>query len=1210
MAGVNNIQSTQDLTQSKRSLEIRRLLSAAAKAREDALKRVEKGYGPVDSDSELLRSDSDQSSELEVGSCHGDPRTVQPHNGVGLVDNDDRCSESDRSTDQKEIEDENVKVTEDIADKDSNEKDFIARIPDKKSGTVEAKIVNEGRRKHSGQLEDQLEKLMNLLSNDCAAREQLERQIERLQRELPAIAAASRQSDIGVGNPEFYSPQQISSLSKDEGFAELTECLGKLRENHDMISERDIMIATLKEELKSKDLIITQLREQVQDLRSLASCIPQKDLAISHLTEEMKSVRNSFEVLVEEKDSRIGLLTSEVEILRDSFHGMNGNKSRGSYHKEILASQENEVRFDINTPDLSELQEQLQTQKTAMEQLVADSDRTRQRLKTDIETLQQRIKVDQEHIAAVNLVLDEFATMISNLDNSTHHLESDLERLGKKIMNVDLNHQSHSMDEMYSNSEMCGESNSLDHKFGLDFENRANDVLSRGDPEEIEMFLQDCVENLKIERSMRQSIKPGNFSKIAFPCSSDLENQLCAQQKKAEKIISEKSALLETLATGLSNLKELVSEQPSMITLCESLISDIQHELGSTVTSELACSMSSDNDQDFHQFLTQAKDVIDRGDPEEMEIALRGSLELLQEQNRRIEIWTTKCHRRAEAKLQTRAPDVEVQKLEELLSDLEKQLHIQKTRVNEVIWEKNAALDKVRRELSEFVALMLQSPSIQTVLKDLAVAFENQRKLDIQAAEHRHRLLIGLEQWGEQDEDQARLIEQARGAADRGDPEEMEVFLRDCVDLIQSRSLEKMIPVETIKTMLEEAGMITPSMKSTVGYGMTEQPSTQTCTILSIIREEVAKLQVQLLSEPTVESVLNELRLELLAEAEVSGSGFSDLKTGAAGRAEDPYFENENVTTFLQQVEGAADRGDPEEMELFLRECTQRLRACQSVSKAATKEPAGAELLQSEVRTLHAEISTRDSAAAELQRRIYERDALLTSTSESVDALVASATDLERLLHQVCAAAEIAGGACEQAVLDESLRQVARLQEQLAVAEHELRDAELRATEAADAKSRVLAEVEDRDRMIAELREDLRSARELSDHPMASRLSPIPAPGGANVAGAGLQAEAAQDLPCAEDGRRDLPSGAGDLTEGSQPLRVDGDAEGVSRAVREAEGALDRGDPEELELALRACVEHMRASVHPGPPALRAAVDCHDVQWKERFRDACQQVSA
>jgi hypothetical protein len=1183
---MNSIKATQNLIQAKRSLEIRRLLAAAAKAREDALKRIEKGYGQLDSDSDLQRSDSDRSSEIDSYTRRDESGHAGPQDGIGSTNNDDHCSESDRSTDQKDAEDEIAKVHEEIIRKDSNTKDVISRIGDK--GTREAKIANEDRRKHSGQLEDQLEKLMNLLSNDCAAREQLERQIERLQRELPAITAASRQSEVGVGNPEFYSPQQISSLSKDEGLAELTECLSRMRENHDMISERDVLIAKLKEELKSQEVIVIQLREQIQDLRDVASTLPQKDMAISRLTEEMQIVRTTFQALIDEKEGRISLLMNEVEMLRDASKTKDRNvesvqaEFEASQHSEFTAAREN---FDPHQRKISALQEELSLQKTRMEQLVRDGDRTKQKLNLEIETLQRRIQVDNERLDAVNLVLENSATFISSLDNASRYLEKDLKTLTQNILKADLFSSRSHISENRSQSNL--DQSLIASIFGEDFDKRANDVLCRGDPEELEIFLQDCVEKIKHLRSTPQSADAS------------------LQYSQVEKSIAEKSAIIEHLKSGISDINDTFGHQPSILSLLDELSSDLEKKLGSAVACQEKHLMHTDtqldHDQDDNQarFVDQARDVLDRGDPEEMEIALRDSLDLLQEQERRMGMLRCELHRRSETKVQNpRAPDGELKRLQALVSELEEELRCNQAKMNNILSEKSTLSNQVSTRLSHLINLVSASPGVQDVLDDLSETLKNQWTLDMQAAEQKRRLLMDLEELVDQNEDDKGLIEQARGAADRGDPEEIEVFLRDCIDVLHSRSRVKMVPLVRVRTMLQEVRMVVPKTEFAASSKPSRQTSSDENTILSIIKDEVMRLQAQLHSEPTMESVFGELRLALVTAAGANGPAPASRaceETPEQGEVHSVFREEEENSSFIEQVEGATERGDPEEMELFLRECTARLQARQRGSSRAAAESASASALASEVQVLRAQIAAKEAAAAEQLRRASDQEVQLSSASKCLDEIAERTTDLERILCRVCVAAESAGNTAEQAALDESLLRAARLEEELTAAKEEIRKSERLASEAAEERELAWSKMEARDRTIAELQEEIARLGELSDQ--------APAQAEANALAAG-------DAAPPQSGR--AWNAAADDEE------VAAAREAAAALVREAEGALDRGDPEEMELALRACVERLRAAPAPAPESRAAgaaesagvAEDCYDAQWKDRFRDACQEVAS
>ena len=113
MAGISR--ASMDLGRTARSLEIRRLLAAAAKAREDALKRTERGYGPSESTLELLRSDSELSYDVEnlPGSSRDRSNSPVQEDARKRI-NDDPCSDSDRSTDEKDVDDDDCKLKDNI----------------------------------------------------------------------------------------------------------------------------------------------------------------------------------------------------------------------------------------------------------------------------------------------------------------------------------------------------------------------------------------------------------------------------------------------------------------------------------------------------------------------------------------------------------------------------------------------------------------------------------------------------------------------------------------------------------------------------------------------------------------------------------------------------------------------------------------------------------------------------------------------------------------------------------------------------------------------------------------------------------------------------------------------------------------------------------------------------------------------------------------
>ena len=1190
MAGISR--ASMDLGRTARSLEIRRLLAAAAKAREDALKRTERGYGPSESTLELLRSDSELSYDVEnlPGSSRDRSNSPVQEDARKRI-NDDPCSDSDRSTDEKDVDDDDCKLKDNMRVQVA--KEGIIDLTHQSSPDVQ---------KYSGHLEDQLEKLLNLLSNDCAAREQLERQIERLQLELPAIAAASRKSDAGV---EFL---QKCSSPRENTFAELTELFGKLRENNEVLSQKDVLIASLKEELVSQGAIAAQLREQVLDLRRIADSVPQKDLAISRLTEEMKSLRDTFQTLIDEKDSKFALVLNEMELLqktRDNtknmsvfeaashpiqLEGMIGHNSSGE-----------RAEIDPFACKIAELQNQLKTQKAIMDDFVAVSGQKESEMTKEIRILQDKIDIQNEKMSGINLVLEKSALIISSLDDISAALENRLAATTKSISN----------------------SRAFDSMLHIDFETKARSVLGRGDAEEIEQFLQESVDRLSKSKLKPDQLKVASYETKDLPYQNEqilgLLDQLHLQRQDSERIISEKSSVLAQCRKGLSRIWDLLAYQPSIESILEELALDMQSQCDSAagdkeerckVMLQLAVDQNHgvdvsirsmgemDADDSELRFVEEAKGALDRGDPEEIEIFLRDSIDLLQEQKKKMDLLRIESQRHDRSSRDFTMCEGVDQRLHNIVSDLQEQLQYQQKVAEDAVTEKNATLAHVARELNEIAT----DSSFDDLLTDLVLDIKHQQESTLQIAEQKRRFLIELESHTFEYAECTSFIEHAREVADRGDPEELESCLRHSIDLLDARCSGKAVSIESVKTLLEARSAIDGILHTQCRGAEVQHQPTEWQRNASDIKAFAARLNEQLLSDPSIESILNELRIGLMGGAVGVSPTLPAYETAfkpvaddnAAAREEGWLIVDEDLTDLILQSEGAAERGDPEEMEMFLRRCTERLHSLEVLQGSLTKSNAARQkmlenisLLTSELQVLRSEVTAKDATLEAMQSTTLEMEERLSAEAHGIDELDIVAADLDHLVRQVYVACECA----------ESRNALALEEQQRLQALQEAHQAEeLRAALDVEAKEQALAQAEQAFRAAAELRNELQGVQEMSSRALAE-CNEVLALRDAEIATlrAELQRAVAAGAEAAEPPGAGTPRSSGGLAIGAESV----DPAAMERRetlVKEAEGALDRGDPEEMELALRACVEQLRSA--GGPEGI------HDTQWRERAKEA------
>ena len=156
------------------------------------------------------------------------------------------------------------------------------------------------------------------------------------------------------------------------------------------------------------------------------------------------------------------------------------------------------------------------------------------------------------------------------------------------------------------------------------------------------------------------------------------------------------------------------------------------------------------------------------------------------------------------------------------------------------------------------------------------------------------------------------LIEGAGGALDRGDPEELEMFLRDCVN--------KLREVAGACKEADEAGAQGTAHGESLQVGIHasgSQPQDE------FGQRPVAELRAEVRSAPQDSIGFNILSKQFRPQ---DAALLEDCSVPDGGL-------DEGLSMLIEQALGALDRGDAEEQELFLRDCVDKLKEVKEMVK-------------------------------------------------------------------------------------------------------------------------------------------------------------------------------------------------------------------------------------------------------------------------------------